>query len=117
VFPEAATKPYWTKHCSSCNLDLPFSAFKRNARAPDGRQWWCHECKKQWQNTSLIDLVPRQAFKPPRPDMRAYDLTCLVCGRTALTRWTPRHALLEQQAGRFHCATCHGFIVINEAAL
>lgn len=62
------------KRCTKCGKELPETDFYRNAKAPDGLQWYCKSCLNQTArkipaksagggNPDLADFTPRQLIE------------------------------------------------------
>lgn len=64
------------KRCTKCGKELPETEFYRNAKAPDGLQWYCKSCLNQsvskrpsksagggGGNPDLAGFTPRQLIE------------------------------------------------------
>lgn len=53
-----------TKKCSKCGRELPLECFGKHKKAKDGLQWYCKECKKQYnsEHTDEIKIYNKQYY-------------------------------------------------------
>ena len=124
------------KVCSKCAQALPHSAFNRLTKAPDGLQYYCRECNREWHrlhkehHNQLIHARMRRLRRDGAQRILEYLRThpCVDCGEedpvvldfdhlsdkvadvSALVRnrlWPWERLLTEIAKCEVVCANCH----------
>ena len=58
------------KPCTKCGQTLPLESFCRNRKAPDGRNWWCRDCAKEWRAANRDKMKIYQERYLAKPEAR-----------------------------------------------
>lgn len=122
------------KRCSTCRIWKSLSSFNRHTGAPDGHQFACRDCNREWhrankeRHNAMIHNRSARIRKANQAQLLAYllDHPCVDCGETdpvvlefdhlrdkrgnvsMMVRGSSwKHVLEEIAKCEVRCANCH----------
>lgn len=87
-----------TKVCSKCGKELPLSEFNKCKKSPDGLDYWCRDCQKQYhiENAERIKKRQKEYYQEHKEEMANYRLEHREERNQYMREWHDSHKEHEE---------------------
>lgn len=90
-----------TKFCTKCGRELPVSEFNKCKKNPDGLDYWCRDCQKQYhiENAERIKKRQKEYYQEHKEEQAIYRLEHREDRINYMKRWHATNKEHEKEMG------------------